>query len=67
MQSDFIAIHAVHARCALPPSKPDRETRSGVPVGPQPLSSAVFSCFLTGGSVGPLTPSTATPSSVCRC
>ena len=55
MQYDFIAIHAsMHAEHSLPPS-PDRETRSGVPVRPQPLSSAVFSCFLTGGSIGPVT------------
>ena len=62
MQSDFTAIHAEHS---LPPI-PDRETRSGIPVRPQPLSSAVFSCFLTGGSVGPETSLPSTPSRVCR-
>ena len=44
---------------------PDRETRSGVSVRPQSLSSAVFSCPFTGGSLGPETRSSTTPSSVC--
>ena len=38
----------------FPPS-PDRETRSGALVRPHLLSSAVFSCPFTGGSVGPET------------
>ena len=49
---------------SFPPS-PDRETRSGVPVRPQSLSSAVFSCTFTGGPLGPWTCSSTTPSSVC--
>ena len=66
-ESDSIDICAVHAKeHSLPPS-PSRETRSGVPVRPQPLRSAVFSCLLTGGSVGPVTSLSSTPSSVCRC
>ena len=54
-----------HTEHPFPPS-PDRETRSGVPVRPQLLSSAVFSCSFTGGSIGPATSLTATSSSVCR-
>ena len=49
---------------SFPPS-PDRETRSGVPVRPQSLSSAVFSCPFTGGPLGPETGSSTPPSSVC--
>ena len=43
---------------------PDRETCSGVPVRPQSLSSAVFSCTFTCGQLEPWTCSSTTPSSV---
>ena len=49
---------------SFPPS-PDRETRSSVPVRPQSLSGAVFSCPFTGGPLGPESRSSPTPSSVC--
>ena len=54
-----------HLEHSFPPS-PDRKTRSGVPVRPQLLSNAVFPCSFTGGSIGPATFLTATPSSVCN-
>ena len=39
---------------SFPPS-PDREMHSGITVRPQSFSSAVFSCYFTGGSLGPET------------
>ena len=44
-----------------------RETREGVPYRPQLPSGAVFSCCFTGGSIGPKTSLSWTPSTVCRC
>ena len=48
----------------FPPS-PSRETRCGVPVRPQKLSSSVFSCTLTGEPLGLLCPSSTPPSRAC--
>ena len=45
---------------------PVRETREGVPGRPQLPSGAVFSCNLTGVSIGPKTALSWQPSSVCR-
>ena len=47
------------------PPIPDKETRSGVPIRPQSLSSALFSCPFTGGPLGPETPSSPAPGSAC--
>ena len=49
------------------PLSPVRETREGVPGRTQLPSGAVFSCYITGGSIGPKTCLSWTPRSVCRC
>ena len=48
----------------FPPS-PSSETRCGVPVRPQTLSSSVLSCNLTGEPLGLLSPSSKPPSRAC--
>ena len=52
-------------RHSFPPS-PVRETREGFPGRRQLPSGAVFSCNLTGETIGLETSSTWTPSSSCR-
>ena len=66
-ESDFIDICALHARAPLP-SKPLQGKRVvASPVRPQLLSSAVFSCHFTGGSLGPMRPSPSQRPVVCAC
>ena len=60
-------IRANSGRIRIRANSCEFEPASLVPVRPQPLSSAVFSCFLTRGSVGPETSLPSTPSRVCRC
>jgi hypothetical protein len=66
-ESDFIDICALHTR-ALLPSKPLQGKRVvASPVRPQLLSSAVFSCQFTGGSLGPSRASSSQRQVECAC
>ena len=58
--------HAVHPTVRTFPPSPSRETCCDVLVRPQHLSSAVFSCFITGGPLGPEGSLSWPSSSACR-
>ena len=64
-ESDSINICAVHANEHSFPPSPSKETRFGVPVRPQTLSSSVFSCNLTVEPLGLVTSPSTPPSRAC--